>query len=123
MEMPHVESSRIPGAAARLVAALALSFLSACAAMTASNSMLDGARTEFENARSTEDVFLLAGPELEDASVALNAAEKAWRWHADKSQVDRLAEVVNQRVAFARFAAAQRVLELRHLGIEARPQR
>ncbi len=93
-----------------------LIFIGACSTLTPSNSALEAARSDYGNAESNENVFLFAGPELEDAGDALNVARKAWLRRATKAEVDGLALIVTQRVAVARQVAAQRVTELRKLG-------
>lgn len=90
--------------------------MAACSALTPSNSALESARSAYTSAEASEEVFLFAGPELEDAGDVLNIARKAWLRRASRGEVDELALVVTQRVAVARQVAAQRATEMRRLG-------
>lgn len=89
-----------------------------CASLMLPNSNLESARQEVKAARSSEDVFLLAGPELDDASDALSDAHTTWLRHGSRAHVDELAMVVTQRVAKARQTAAARLAELRRMSQE-----
>ena len=98
------------------VAAAVLAVMAACSALTPSNSALESARSAYTSAEASEEVFLFAGPELEDAGDVLNIARKAWLRRASRGEVDELALAVTQRVAVARQLAAQRATEMRRLG-------
>lgn len=92
--------------------------LGGCASLMAPNANLEVARQEVKAARSSEDVFLFAGVELDDAGEALDDADKAWLRHGSRAHVDELAMVVTQRVAAARKTAAARLVELRRISQE-----
>lgn len=92
--------------------------LASCASLLPPNTNLEVARQEVKAALSSEEVFLLAGPDLDDASEALDNAHTAWLRHASTVHVDELAMVVTQRVAKARQTARARLVELRRMSQE-----
>ena len=99
-------------------ALLCAGMLTGCASLMSPNTNLEIAREEVMAARFSEDVFLLAGPELDDAGEALDDANRAWLRHGSREHVDELAMVVTERVAKARRTAAARVVELRRISQE-----
>ena len=88
--------------------------------MTPDNKALEDARRDYQDAQSTEVVFLLAGRELDQARIALRRADDAWIERASKQRVAELAGVVIERVHVARTTASRRVLDLQSLGNRAR---
>jgi hypothetical protein len=98
---------------------LVVAVLTACASMSAVNPELEAARSELLSTQADEDVFLLAGHELDDASDAFKEAQRAWLRHTGKPEVDRLAGIVVQRLLFARQTASERIRELRRQSSEA----
>jgi hypothetical protein len=62
--------------ACAVAAAVFLIFLPVCAAVTPVNSALEAARSDYKSAESSEQVFLFAGPALEDAGDALGKGAK-----------------------------------------------
>jgi len=86
--------------------------LAGCSSLPASNSRLDEARSDYNNAQANPQVTALAAGELRQASNSLDRANAAWSKDEDKALVDHLAYVTKQEVAIARETADQKAAEL-----------
>jgi len=86
--------------------------LAGCSSLPASNSRLDEARSDYNNAQANPQVTALAAGELRQASNSLDRANSAWSKDEDKGLVDHLAYVAKQEVAIARETADQKAAEL-----------
>lgn len=95
-----------------LFALFAALVVGGCSSMPASNSLLDEARNDYNNAQANSQVTSLAAAELKQASDSLDKANNAWNKREDRSVVDHLAYVAKQQVAIAQATARQKTAEM-----------
>lgn len=93
------------------LALLALAALTACASAPPANAQLDAARTQLRAARADPMTQGLAGPELQNANAAMDAAESALAQGQDSASIDHLAYLASQRTVLLQQAGQRRQAE------------
>jgi outer membrane protein OmpA-like peptidoglycan-associated protein len=90
---------------------IAVAVLAGCSSLPANNSLLDQARSDYNDAQGNSQVTSLAAGELKQAGDSLDQANNAWSKHEDNALVDHLAYVAKQQVAIAQATARQKTAE------------
>ena len=93
------------------LALLALAAITACASAPPANPRLDDARAQLRAARADPQTQSLAGPELQNATVAMDAAETAQARGDDTATIDHLAYLASQRTVLLEQAGQRRTAE------------
>ena len=93
------------------LALLALAAITACASAPPANPRLDDARAQLRAARADPQTQGLAGPELQNATAAIDAAETALARGDDTASVDHLAYLASQRTVLLEQAGQRRTAE------------
>src|SRR5262245_53951978 len=87
-----------------------LSFLGAGCGPT-TNTALERARTNYQQAQQNPQITTYAPAALQDAQQSLQHAEQVWQRDKDDTEVTHLAYVTDQRVAIARLTAEKALAE------------
>ena len=112
--MTHARFSPNPARNRRPLAALALAAaaaMAACSSLPAANAQLDAARGQLRSAQADPQILGLSGPELQNATQALGAAEAAHARGDDTASVDHLAYLASQRTVLLQQAGQRRSAE------------
>lgn len=117
MTTPHVptlprRASRMARATAWPLAALALAAITACSSVPQANARLDEARSQLRATRADPQTHGLGGPELQNATTAMDAAESALARGDDSAAVDHLAYLASQRTVLLQQAGQRRSAEV-----------
>lgn len=102
-------ATRLPLAALALAAITALA---ACGSLPPANARLDAARSQLRAAQADPQSMGLPGPELLNATTALDAAETAQARGDDSASVDHLAYLASQRTVLLQQAGQRRSAEV-----------
>lgn len=81
--------------------AICIASLQACTSLPADNQSLNSAEQDMARAQMDSEVERLAPNELEQARIAIKAANQAWTSKASAAEVDHLSYVAKQSVAIA----------------------
>jgi outer membrane protein OmpA-like peptidoglycan-associated protein len=103
--------SRAARAATWPLALLALAAITACSSVPQPNARLDAARSQLSATRADPQTHGLGGPELQNATAALNAAEAAHAQGEDSASVNHLAYLASQRTVLLQQAGLRRSAE------------
>jgi outer membrane protein OmpA-like peptidoglycan-associated protein len=93
------------------LALMALAAITACASAPPANPRLEEARTQLRAARADPQTQSLAGPELQNATAAMDAAETALARGDDTATVDHLAYLASQRTVLLEQAGQRRTAD------------
>ncbi len=111
----HLRCDTAPSPAGRPlllpIALLVLASLAACSSVPQTNAQLESARSQLRAARADPQTLGLTGPELQQASAAMDAAESAQARGDDRATVDHLAYLASQRTVLLQEAGNRRTAE------------
>ncbi|MDH4393487.1 MAG: OmpA family protein [Aquabacterium sp.] len=110
--MTTLQSPTLRARAAWPLAVLALAAITACSSVPPANARLDDARSQLRATRADPQTHGLGGPELQNATTALNAAESALARGADSAEIDHLAYLASQRTVLLQQAGQRRTAEV-----------
>ena len=104
--------ARAARTAAWPLALLALAAITACSSVPPANARLNEARSQLQATRADPQTHGLGGPELQNATAALDAAESALAKGADTAHIDHLAYLASQRTVLLQQAGQRRTAEM-----------
>jgi outer membrane protein OmpA-like peptidoglycan-associated protein len=105
-------ASRMARATAWPLAVMALAAITACSSVPPANARLDEARSQLRATRADPQTHGLGGPELQNATTAMDAAESAQARGDDSASVDHLAYLASQRTVLLQQAGQRRSAEM-----------
>lgn len=108
---PRTTSTRRASWPLATLALAAVAALAACSSVPPANARLDAARSQLRSAQADPQTMGLAGPELQNASAAMDAAESALARGDDSASVDHLAYLASQRTVLLQQAGQRRSAE------------
>ena len=89
-----------------------LAALSGCSTAPESNARLDEARRSYQMAKDNPRTVEMAAAEMQQATQAIDTANKAWERKEDTEAVNHWAYLAKQRVAIAQATTERKVAEL-----------
>ena len=105
-------AARLARHAAWPLALMALAAITACGSVPPANARLDEARSLLRDTRADPQTHGLGGPELQNATTAMDAAESALARGDDSARVDHLAYLASQRTVLLQQAGQRRSAEM-----------
>ncbi len=95
-----------------LLALAALAALAGCGTAPQNNARLEEARSSYRMARDNPSTVELAGAEMQQATQAMDVANRAWEKKDDTEAVNHWAYLAQRRVAIAQATTERKVAEL-----------
>ena len=94
-----------------IAALAAVTAMTACSSLPQPNARLEAARSQLRSAQADPQSMGLSGPELQNATAAMDAAESAQARGDDSDAVDHLAYLASQRTVLLQQAGQRRSAE------------